>query len=474
MLKRDVWTKLKDWKERPHRPLILRGLRQTGKTYIVRKFGEEEYENTVYIDLRSDRVVHHAFEGDFDVDRMVMSISSTRTTSRFVPGKTLIIFDEIQDCPNARSSLKYWHMDGRYDVIATGSFLGVKGFREPYVRGIPVGYEEQMTMYPLSFHEFIINTGMDPEILEYVSDALEKHETVDRTIHETFRSLYLQYLIVGGMPEAVNVFFETHDLNAVRDVQRGILQSIRDDFGRYRDGEGRDKVNEVLKLRAEACLDSMPAQLSKEYKKFQFSLVNAKGHSPEKAEGLEYLVDVGLVVRAYNTAELSYPLDGVKIPNEFKAFFVDTGLLISQMGEDVPQKVLTGDISAYKGAIAENMVASAFVVAGRGLFYYHARSGSPELDFVYEQDGETVIVECKSTNNRATSMKFVIAHPQKYGTHPAVKYADTNVGGGEGYDTLPLYALGFLKCGSGPKIIPTVDVSGLKVPDKSMNDMTDS
>ena len=465
MLKRDIWNDLIAWKERKHHPLVLSGLRQIGKTFIVKLFGKEYYESVVYIDLRSEKSIHSVFFNDFDVDRMVMAISASKPGTKFLPGKTLLIFDEIQDCPNARSSLKYWDLDGRYDVIATGSFLGVKGFREPYVRGIPVGYEELLTMYPLSFSEFLENTGIDDAVLNYVKTCIKTHKVIDTTVHESLRSLYYQYLIVGGMPEAVNVFFENHDLNAVRRTQRAIISSIRDDFGRYKDKEGNDRINETLKLRAEACLDSLPNQLSKEYKKFQYSLVNVKGRSEEKSDGLQYLEDVGLVVRAYNTRELTYPLEGAKISNEFKVFFVDTGLLISQMGDDVPAKILSGDIGAYKGAIAENMVASAMKMAGYDLYYFHAPSGSPELDFLYEENGEVVIVECKSTNNRATSMKFVIANSQKYGVHPAKKFADANIGRGDGFDTYPLYAVGFMEKEKGNIIIPTVDVTKIVVPE---------
>ena len=464
MLDRAVWAQLVDWKERNHHPLVLKGLRQTGKTFIVKQFGKEKYKNTVYIDLRANKRVHSAFAGDFNVDMMVMAISAAIPGARFIPYETLVILDEIQDCPNARSSLKYWDLDGRYDVIATGSFLGVKGFREPYARGIPVGYEEQITMYPLSFCEFISNSGMNNDVLEYVSSHLKKRIPIEKTIHEAVRSLYLQYLIVGGMPEAVQAFFKTHDLNEVNAIQRRILSSIRDDFGRYKDNAGNDKVNEVLKLRAEACLDSLPSQLSKEYKKFQYSLVQAKGHSPEKADGLQYLEDVGLVVRSFNTKEISFPLEGVKIHDEFKVFYVDTGLLISQLGNDVPMQILGGNISAYKGAITENMVAAAFAVQNRPLFYFHAPSGSPELDFLYEESGEVVIVESKTTNGRATSMKYVLAHPQKYGKHKAVKFADTNVGEGEGFVTYPLYALGFMDKGETPRIIPQFDYASITVP----------
>lgn len=465
MLKRDIWNELIAWKERKHHPLVIRGLRQIGKTFIVKQFGETFYENVVYLDLRENKAVHKAFDGNFDVDQLILSITASDFNAHFVPGKTLLILDEIQDCPNARSSLKYWDLDGRFDVICTGSFLGVKGFRNPYVRGVPVGYEEQITMYPLTFREFLLNTGMDNKVFDYVEKSLKEKTKIEQTVHESIRNLYLQYLIVGGMPEVVINFFENHDVNQVRECQKRILQSIKDDFGRYKDKNGNDAVNEVLKLRSEACLNSLPAQLSKEYKKFQYSLVDVKGHSPEKADGLQYLEDVGLVVRSYNTRELVYPLESSKISTEFKIFYIDTGLLVSQLGNDVPEKILSGDLGAYKGAIAENMVASSFAKNGMDLYYFHAPSGSPELDFLYEKDGEVGIIECKATNNRATSMKFVLSNSKKYGKHPAVKIADSNVGAGTDFETYPLYALGFMQKKKKQNIIETVDVKNIKVPE---------
>lgn len=458
MLKRSIWSRLKAWKDRPHHPLVLSGLRQTGKTFIVREFGAQNYGNVVYLDLRANMRVHEAFAGDFIVDDMVLSITANVAEARFVAHDTLLILDEIQDCPNARSSLKYWDLDGRYDVIATGSFLGVKGFRDPYPRGIPVGYEEHLTMHPLNLREFLENAGIQEEVLSHAQAKIDAREPLLPGVHEGLRSLYLQYLVVGGMPEAVNAFFESHDLNAVRNIQSQVLASIRDDFGRYRDADGKDAVNEVLKLRAEACLDSLPAQLAKEYKKFQYSKVNARGNSPQKADGLQYLVDVGLVCKSYNLREISSPLEGAKIEREFKVFFVDTGLLVSQLEQGTAARVLRGDLSAYKGAIAENMVAAAFASDERPLYYYHAPSGSPELDFVANLWGEPTIVECKSNNGRTTSMRYVIAHPQKYGSHPAVKFADTNVGGGNGFITLPLYALGFLPQVDDSAIVETVHI----------------
>lgn len=459
MLFRSVWKSLEEWKNRAHHPLVISGLRQTGKTFIVLEFGKQYYERVVYVDLRANRSAHSAFEGDFNVDRMVLSLTANIPSARFVPGKTLVILDEIQDCPNARSSLKYWDIDGRYDVVATGSFLGVKGFREPYLRGIPVGYEESLFMHPLTFYEFLKSMEIDDSVLEYVEMSIKNRTPVEKTVHESMRALYLQYLIVGGMPEAVNTFINTHDINAVQKVQKSILSAIRDDFGRYKDSNGNDKINEVLKLRAEACLDSLPTQLAKEYKKFQYSLVDVKGHSPEKADGLQYILDVGIAIRSYNLRAIETPLESMKIPKEFKIFYSDTGLLISQLETGTAAGILRGDLGAYKGAIAENMFAAALAANNISLFYLHDSTGSPELDFVYSDHGIPTMIECKSTNNRATSMKYVIAHPKKYGVHPAVKYADTNIGSGEGYVTLPLYAIGFIKNEEAPLIVPEIEIS---------------
>ncbi len=455
MLKRVIYEKLVDWKGRKnHHPLLLSGLRQTGKTTSVRDFGKRNYSNVVYMDLRANKSLHEVFEGDFDVDRMVSRITAYDFNAKFIPNDTLVVMDEIQDCPNARSSLKYWDLDKRYDVIATGSFLGVKGFRKPYPRGIPVGYEEHLTMLPLSFKEFLDNYGMPRNILDYVQKCIDDSVVVDKPIHERMRELYLEYLIIGGMPEAVSIFFENRDINAVRAVQNRILTSIKADFGRYIDSKGIEQINEVLKLRAEACLNSLPAQLSKEYKKFQYSVVNSKAHSEDKADALQYLVDLGLVIKSHNIREISSPLEAAKVEKEYKAFYADTGLLISQLGNDAAEKVLNGQLGAYKGAIAENMVAIGFYSSNKNLYYYRGTSGTPELDFVEELDQEETIIECKSTNGKATSMKFVLQHPEKYGKHPAIKIADTNIGVGDGFKTYPIYYCGFIKEDNKSLIIP--------------------
>lgn len=394
--------------------------------------------------MRSNIGIHECFNNNFNVDEMVLKISANIFNIRFVENDTLIILDEIQDCPNARSSLKYWDLDGRYDVIATGSFLGVKGFRNVYSRGIPVGYEEFMIMHPLSFKEFLVNIGIDNKIIDIVSNSINNQIKIDDAIHSSIRNLYYQYIITGGMPEVVSEFINNHDLNNVRRIQRSIIKSISDDFGRYVDSNGNNRINETLKLRANACLNSLPFQLSKEYKKFQYSLVNCKGHSPEKADGLEYLVDLGLVIKSNNVRELSYPIKAQAIDSEFKIYVADIGLLTSMFDELSLSNILNGDLSSYKGAIAENVIACSFETNNKKTYFYRNSTGSPELDFVYDNNGQVTVIECKSTSRRATSMKYVIANKKKYGEHRFIKISDTNIGHGDGFDTYPIYAMEFL------------------------------
>ncbi len=471
MLKREIEKKLLEWKSRTdHHPLVLAGLRQTGKTTSVRDFGEKNYSSVVYLDLRANKSLHEAFEGNFDIDRMVSRITAYDFSARFIPNKTLLIMDEIQDCPNARSSLKYWDMDKRYDVIATGSFLGIKGFRKPYERGIPVGYEEHMTMFPLTFKEFLDNYGVPESILEYVQNCISRHSVIDRPIHERIRDLYLEYLVVGGMPEAINTFLKNHDINAVRSVQRRIVASIKEDLGRSFDSKGNEKTNEVLKLRAEACLDSLPSQLSKEYKKFQYSLVDNKAHSEDKADALQYLADLGLVIKAYNLREISSPLEASVISKEYKAFYADTGLLVSQLGNEAAAKILEGELGAYKGAITENMVAAGLYASSKKVYYYRDPSGSPELDFLAMIDHRETIIECKSSNSSATSMKFVLQNPRRFGKHPAIKISDTNIGTGDGFDTYPIYFTGFLNEENDSLIVPQHRFDDLVIPSEKGRD----
>ena len=466
MLHRDIYQKLVEWKgKKGHHPLVLSGMRQTGKTFITKKFGEDNYKSVIFIDLRENKSIHEAFSQDFNVDKMVSRISANIHGNKFIEGNTLIILDEIQDCPNARSSLKYWDIDGRYDVIATGSFLGIKGFRDNYKRGIPVGYEEHLIMHPLTFKEFVHNYKINPEVLAYVQECIDNVVPIDQSIHDSFRNLYFEYLIVGGLPEAVNTFFESHDINAVRSVQKRILNSIKDDLGRYRDSKGEVKINEVLKLRAIACLKSLPSQLAREYKKFKLSEVDSKAHSDDKRDALDYLWDLGLVIKVHNIREISYPLESAILINEYKAYYSDIGLLTSELGKDSAERILNGDLGAYKGAIAENMVAVGFHTKDNTLYYYRGRSGSPEIDFVSEIDGKETLIECKAGDNKAASLKYVLNNPKKYGKHPAIKIKDTNIGIGEGFITYPIYYSAFLKEES-PLIIEEHDLSNLTVPKK--------
>ena len=208
----------------------------------------------------------------------------------------------------------------------------------------------------------------------------------------------------------------------------------------------------------------MPAQLSKEYKKFQYSLVENKARSEDKADALQYLADLGLVIKSHNLREISSPLEGNRIEKEYKAFYGDIGLLTSQLGAESAEKILRAELGAYKGAIAENMVACGLFQNGHELYYFRGTSGSPEIDFVSVINDENTLIECKSTNGRATSMKYVLSKPEKYGRHPAIKISDTNVGEGDGFITYPLYYCGFIEKTISAGQLPAIDISSVKLP----------
>jgi len=273
MLKRKVIQQLTEWKNTPgKKPLVIKGCRQCGKTFAVRTFAKDNYKNVVYLNFIENTDLSVAFDGQMNVDEIVLNISSIVKDVIFEPHNTCIILDEIQDCPRARTSLKFFHLDGRYDVIATGSLLGVKGYgdKNGQKASVPVGYESIINMFPLDFEEFLWANGISDAIISKINECLETVTPVPEAIHQQMKKLLLQYVITGGMPEAVNAFVNTHDLNQVLNIQRAIINEYEDDMIKYADDSIKSRIRE--------CFESIPQQLSKENKKFQYSLIrkNAK------------------------------------------------------------------------------------------------------------------------------------------------------------------------------------------------------
>lgn len=432
MLQRKIMNQLIAWKSREQRKcLLLQGARQVGKTYIVEEFGKQYYEHVITLNFEKNSSYRDVFEGDYDVDRIVARIMLAVPGSRFVPGKTLLFLDEIQSCPNARTALKFLSIDGRYDVIASGSLLGV-GYGE--VSSFPVGYIERVTMYSLDFEEFLWALGIDPAVIEYVRGFYESRTKVDESVHAQMMDYLRQYIVVGGMPAVVRNYVEHRDFLQVLDEQRDILADYEDDIAKY--------AKDSDKAKARACFLSIPKQLARDSKRFSYAVVE-KGSGARKYGGsLQWLYDAGIVNFCYCLERPELPLEGNADNRKFKVYMRDTGLLVAMLEDGSQKSILDGDLGIYKGAIYENIVGDMFAKNGRRLYYFE-KDSKLEMDFFIRYQGVATAVEVKSSTNRqAKSMRSMI---ENYGVKRGIKLSPGNVGkAGEQVDVLPLYMAMFL------------------------------
>jgi predicted AAA+ superfamily ATPase len=432
MLKRKIEDTLTRWKQDPDRlPLIIKGCRQCGKTYSVLEFGKKYYKYTAYFNFVENEDLSAIFEGDLSVDHIIMLMSAYLGTSvRFIPGKTLIILDEIQECPNAESALKFFKIDGRYDVIGTGSLLGIKGYGRSTKRQVPVGYETLVDMYPLDFEEFIWAQGIGQDVIKVLEDAFGKRKKVPEALHRRLKQLFKEYLITGGMPQVVDSFIKYHDTGRVLELQRGIVRLYEQDMLKYAERSDKARIVE--------CFESVPRQLSKENKKFQYSVVRKGGRAKQYEGSIQWIEDAGIAHRCRNLSALELPLEGNAVNEEFKVYLEDTGLLVSMLEDGTVYDILAGNMYTYKGAVIENYLAGVFAKMGRKLYYFRKDSGL-EIDFIIRYNREITPVECKAKTGNTKSTRTVLNHPEKYHISMAIKFGDYNVGMENGILTLPLY-----------------------------------
>ena len=434
MLRRKVEEQLRHWKaEADHKPLVLKGCRQCGKTYSVLDFAKKNYDAVVYLNFLEHPEYSDIFSGSLDIDHLMMMMSALVAPGVLLaPGKTIFVFDEIQACPEARTALKFFKLDGRFDVIATGSLLGVAGYGEP--RSVPVGYETVLTMRPLDFEEFLWANGIGEPVIALLQSCLDDASPVPAALHNRLRQLLLEYTIVGGMPEVVQDYVDHRQMNRVLGLQRDIVRAYEDDMVKYAESRDKAKIKE--------CFQSIPRQLARENKKFQYAVIKKGGRASEFLGSLQWIEDAGIIVRCYNLQLPELPLDGNAMTDVFKVYMADTGLFVSMLEDGTQMDILRGNLYGYKGAIFENLVADFFSKMGRKLYYYHKESGL-EVDFVIRYQGQSTLVEVKAATGDTKSTKTILKHPEKYHVGGAVKLGDYNVGRSEKILSLPLY-MGFL------------------------------
>ncbi len=432
MLKRKVENEIIKWYQSGrNKALLLNGARQVGKTTSIREFAKAYYNHFVEINFVKFPLAQKAFDGNLDTKTIVTNLSAMGF-GPFVEGETLVFFDEIQECPNARTAIKFLVEEHRYDYIESGSLLGIN--YKP-VTSYPVGYEQELKMYPLDFEEFLWANDVSTDVIDVLQHCYEKEEPVPDFIHEQMNRFYRQHLVVGGMPEAVKTFVETPDFSNVLNVQRSILTTYRSDITNY---AGKDQV--LVKR----IFDAIPSQLGKQDKRFILASLE-KGASRRKYDDpTQWLIDAGIAYYSINTYDFALPFTATENRKLFKLYMVDTGLLANLLLKDIQFNVLNGDVGVNEGALTENYVACSLSSKGIALHYYDKKSRQ-ELDFIIEENNEITIIEVKSGSDykRHASLNAALeAFSSRIGR--AIVFSSYNLERSNDVLYLPLYMSQFM------------------------------
>lgn len=428
MLRRKIYDKLLAWKNNKGKKdaILLRGVRQCGKTYIVREFGKREYKNFIEINFIERPDMQAVFSGNLDVDNMVQQIKLSMTGCQFIPGETLLFLDEIQDVPNARTSLKFWTQDGRFDCIASGSLLGMDYKNEV---SIPVGYEQQLIMRTLDFEEFIWALGAEVNLKEMLAPYVDGAKRVPEAMHNSLNKYLQEYMVVGGLPEVVDTYIATKDFYQVHLLQEKILRDYQDDIAKY--ALNQDKI------KAKQCFLSIPRQLSKENHKFQYSVVEKKATARKFTSSLDWLHNAGLIDFAYNVNSPWFPLKAHVKEDQFRVYLCDIGLLVAMYGYQLKIALLSDALEGpAKGGIYESLVADILAKRGEELYYYKKEDSTLEIEFILERECKLVPVEVKARKGSTRSLNELLKMDN---IERGYKLTAQNTGVVEKKITLPLY-----------------------------------
>ena len=426
-MKRKITQQLIQWKNSPSRkPLILNGARQVGKTFILREFGREHYKNTVYVNLESNGIVASMFNDDISPSKLIKYLEA-ETREKILPNDTLIILDEIQSCERAVTSLKYFCEETpEYHIAAAGSLLGVAINRNQ--TSFPVGKVNMLRLYPMDFEEFLTATGNNL-LADEITDCYNKMTPMNEALHKKALGLYHDYLIVGGMPEAVKVFIETNSYIDTGLVQRSIIDNYTADMAKYASN------SEAVKIRA--CYNSIPAQLAKDNKKFQYKVVQKGGSSTIFGASLEWLKQAGVTLECQRAEQGIHPLPVYADQTSFKIYMLDVGLLVNKSQMSV-NTIITGEANIFMGAVTENYIAQQLAAKNYPLYYWTTSNSQAELDFVLQKDDKIYAIEVKKGEHVRSRSLSVFR--QKFSPDYAIRFSQKNFGRTEDVISIPLYA----------------------------------
>ena len=434
-MRRKISEKIKNWSALKDRKcLVVQGARQVGKTYSIERFAEENYDEVIEINFKELPSAADIFAGDLSVDAMIMAMKFRFPEKKILPGKCLIFLDEIQECQEAITSLKFWAIDNRYDVIASGSLLGIDYKR---ASSYPVGYVDYIKMNGMDFEEFLWGLGVTDDMIDTLRSYLHKKEVVPEAINNQMMNYYRHYIATGGMPEAVKKYLETKDFREVDRVQRSLLQGYQYDIAHY--------ANAEEKVKAEKCYLSLAKQLlEKENHKFQYKEVEHGGRAQKYYSSIEWLLRADIISLCKVVTDVRYDLDDYARDDFFRAYTTDLSLLVAMKDFTLKQHIAENTLSgSTKGGIFECAIADALYKSGYSLYFYKNETTKRELDFIIQKEGKVIPIEVKSGNTRATSLNSFIKN--KDDIEFGYKFIDGNIGvNDEGIITAPLYMATFV------------------------------
>ena len=435
-LLRKADTFLKNWIKNPDRyPLIIKGARQVGKTETIREFAKTHYKNLIEINFITEPSYKSIIAEGFSTDSITRLISRIDPSKHFEPNETLIFFDEIQDFPEIATSLKFFKEDGKYDVICSGSLLGVQYHR---IASISVGYKTDYQMHSMDFEEFLWAKDYTTEVIEDMLAHMLSGKAFSDAEHNIYSNLFLEYCILGGMPAIVSNYIKKGTFEGSLALQRQLLTDYENDIIKYADGLDKAKILNVYR--------SIPAQLAKENKKFQYSKVAKGGRSKDYMGCVDWLKDAGLINVCDCLQFPELPLKGNICENKFKIYISDTGLLVSSLDDESQVDLRANkNLGVYKGALYENFAAEAFIKQGYGLFYYSKENSTLEEDFFIRSTNELIPIEVKSNTNRAKSMNQLIKSDTYPDIRHGIKFTVGNIGINENIVTFPYFCTFLLK-----------------------------
>ena len=435
-LKRKIDLFLQNWYHDPDKkPLIIKGARQIGKTSSIRQFAASFYDHFVEINFIEKPRFRTILEDGYETDLIVRNITRIDPGISFVPGKTLLFFDEIQSCPDIVTSLKFFAEDGKYDVICSGSLLGIN-YKQ--VESISVGYKTEYEMYSLDFEEFLWAKGYDDALKSDLLAHMIKVVPFKDTLMNTMQSLFLDYVILGGMPEVISKYIGSGNFSGTLDLQKQIIIAYKEDIRKYASGIDQTRIARVF--------DAVPVQLAKENKKFQISKVSKGATFAAYGACVDWLADAGIVKKCYCLNFPELPLKGNFDDTKFKLYFADSGLLVASLDDESQEDLRANkNFGVYKGALYENIAAEALYKEGYPLFYYKREDGSLEEDFFIRDMKNLIPIEVKANTGNSQSLRSLIKNERYEDIAWGIKLSKNNIGFQNDVYTFPYYCAFLLR-----------------------------